>query len=314
LAYYLEAWHDGGSSTVAVHREVLARSAWAPYQYHGYIPAVVSEWAHRRIGLSLAAAYTAWAGVGYLLVLAASWLLFRQAAMGPGQAALGLYVVTCYAYFMMRHAGHHHSDTYGAALFALSLALLARGKAVPLLVVSALAGFLWTKQVFIGPIALLFCWVRGDRLRGALLGAAAFGCAAAGPALLVWLLGYRPNVPVGTLEPADFVASLAKSVPVHLLLAAPPLLSLRLLQGRAPLIVRVGAWVYPMMLAAYAAQRLWLWEARSWWIVVPVFAAAVASWCVDDHDGEVRRDRPSEHIHVRSGERGEGQGEASCGL
>lgn len=42
--------------------------------------------------------------------------------------------------------------------------------------------------------------------------------------------------------------------------------------------VRTAVWLYPLMIAAYAAAGFFIYELRSFWPVAPAFVVLLAAW------------------------------------
>lgn len=279
---------------VEMHQMVLEGEAFMPYQFHMYLVANVSEWMQDHAGFTALASFDLIYRVGYAVLFLSLWALLATLYRRTSSIVLGLFVLAFYSCLLTPLSFHHPADPFGAALIALTLAAMARGSVVGVALASLAAGFLWSKQVLLAPIVLLYEGLQKRWGRGVALGAVVVAAASVGS--LVYQLPDSPVVPEGVLMPAEYIDTLPRALKAHVGFAVPPLLSLLLLRRRLPLTSSLGAIIYPLMLGAYAVHGFFLYELRSFWPVVPAFVCLVAAWgetplSVDPHDDDGHKRR-----------------------
>ena len=258
------------------HRMVVDRQAPLPYQYDMYLVSTVCQWLQDHAGMSLVLSFSLVFSVGYLLLFLTLWACLSRLYRRVASVLIGLLALAVYACLMMPSAGDHAADPFGAALIALTLAAVVRGSPAGVLAASLAGGFLWSKHVVVAPIVLLYEVRRGRWGRGLALAALVVLAALFGP--LCYRLPVNPVVSAGVLTPWEWIQSIPHALTVHVGFALPPLLSLLLLGRRLHLMVRTAAWLYPLMIAAYAVAGFFIYELRSFWPVVPAFVALLAAW------------------------------------
>ena len=260
------------------HELVLRNEASKPAQYHGYPFAHAAEFLKDRLHVNLRAAYTAIFLVGYLAVLLASWYWFARMRYDAPAIMIGLSAIAAYAGpLMWSVAVYHPSDLYGAALYALALGAMTDRRIGSLLLISLAAGFVWQKHVTIAPVLFLHFGMRRQWRLALVLGIAAPLLAWVGPSYYTAKLGVHPMIAGGILSPAAWLRSMPKSIAYQLAFGGPPLVALALCWKDVHPAVRAAMVTYPTILLLYAAQRLFWFEMRSFWITVPVFGAVLAS-------------------------------------
>lgn len=88
--------------------------------------------------------------------------------------------------------------------------------------------------------------------------------------------------------PTDvWLQQLSKALLYHLSFAAVPLLCLCQVRWCVGRTLLAGSTIYPMLLLSYGLQHMFIYELRSFWMVVLVFAGVIARWV----DGESRTSR-----------------------
>lgn len=260
-----------------MHNQVLANQAYAPYETDSFLVAHLIQWLSELTGVSLGGLFNRTWGLAYLFALGGCaywfWALFRA----PGRVVVGLLSVALYAGLMLQFSFHHTQDPFAAGLFALCLGLMVQGKLPALLLASLAAGFLWDKHVLLGPVLFAFLAWQGQWRRGLLWAVFVTLAAAVGPAVYRLALGPHDMTPAGYLTA---VGGLLHTLPItagtHLVLLGLPLLGAFAARGKVPPALWCAALVYPAMIVVYLALGLFLFEARSFWIVVPAFAAFTA--------------------------------------
>jgi len=260
-----------------MHDQVLAHQAPAGYQTDSFLVAQLTQWLSGATGLSLGFLFNPVWALGYLAALGGCafwlWEVFRDRA----RVTLGLLTVAFYAALMLAWSYHHTQDPLAAGLFAVCLGLMVRGKLPALLMVALAAGFLWDKQGLLGPVVGLYLVQRGEWRRGLLWGLLATLAGAIGPVLFRLTLG-SPPLPPGGLA-ATYGGQL-HLLPVvlsrHALLLGLPLLGAFSVRWRAPRALWCALMAYAGLIVVYLAIGNILFEARSFWIAVPAFAAFTA--------------------------------------
>jgi len=268
----------GHQDRAEMHREVLANRADLPYQYHMYLIAHATQWLHDALGVPLRGAFIAMFGLVYLFALVSSWYWLAQLWKGPAPIVLGLLAVAAYGGVMLGCSDHHPSDPFGAGLLALTLAWAAQGNWGRGVGAALIAGFFWTKGVLVGPAIALYGGLSGSWRRGWGWALAVTAAAAVGPAIYRLALGPHPLVEEGTLASREWIAALPKAAVLHLGLAGPVLCTLALNWGKIPAVLRAAMAIYPAQVCAYAVAGQFLYEPRSFWALVPVFAAVLGVW------------------------------------
>jgi hypothetical protein len=267
-----------------MHQEVLDGEAYMPYQFHMYLVAHLSQWIHDYVGLTLVNAFYGLFLVGYTLLFLSLWALLLLLYRKTTAILLGLFALAFYALLLLHQSYDHPADPFGAAILALTLAAALRGSVVGIALTSVAGGFFWSKQVILAPVIWLYeglqaRWGRAFAL-ALVIGAASY------VGQLVYQLPSNPIVPKGILAPADWLATLPRAAQAHLGFALLPLLSLLLLRSRLHPILKAATLIYPLMLAAYALHGFFIYELRSFWPVVPVFACLIGAWGEWDYFAE----------------------------
>ena len=266
-------WED----RLAMHSQILTNQAPAPMQTDSLLVAHLTQGLNELTGVSLGVWFIAAWGFGYLVALGGCAFWLGQVFRDRGRVTLGLSAAACYAAIMLASSYHHTQDPYAVGLFALCLGLMVRNKLPAVVLVALAAGFLWDKQVLLGPVVGLYLVQRGEWRRGVGWGLLATLAAAVGPVAYRLVLGPHAQWANG------YAATLGGQLHLlpmtagrHLVLLGLPLLGLFAAPGRVPLALWCATLVYPAMIVVYLALGMILFEARSFWIAVPAFAAFTA--------------------------------------
>jgi hypothetical protein len=279
-----------------LHDEVLANRAITPYQQHMFVISHVAQWMHDHLGMKMAVAFEIIHGLSYLFVLLATWFLLSSQDFSPRGVRTGLLAVVAYAGILLQYSAVQPADGFAAGLFAINLAVAASNWSGSTVAVAALAGFFSLKHVLIGPV-LAIHYALQQRWQMLLIAGTACAAATVGPICYHLVLGSRPNE--GVVPVAEWLYVLAKATIYHFAFAAAPLVCLWQQRFRVGSILLAGVAFYPMLIGAYLLQLKFIYELRSFWMVVPVFAALLAGW-----DREVPESAKVAAVSEQAGHRG----------
>lgn len=260
---------------ITLHNAVLRNQADTPYQQHMFVLSQAAALAESQLGIPLAWAFIAIQGIGYLFGLLAVWYFVRGLGVGPGACAAAVMTWTAYAGLLLQYSAVQPADSFAAGFMAMALGLAARDRIPGLLGTSLVAGVFSLKQVLIAP-ALAVAYAAQRRWNRILIAATAGLLAAAG--MVVFRIWLGPKHHPGVVTAEQWLSDLPKAVLYHVGFAAVPLLALVQLRGRVHSAVLAALIVYPLLIASYTAQGMFIYELRSFWVAVPAFAAVVAVW------------------------------------
>lgn len=267
-----------------LHHMVLAGQAGTPYQQHMFVLAAMAQSATDRLGLPLELVFLVQQGAGYLALLALAWLWLEELGLTIAGRLLGLVTVAFYAAALLHCSADHPADAYAACAMIASLIEARRGSTAGVVITCAVGGFVSAKHVLVAPALGFWAYTtaRPDRWRLAFVAA---GAAMVGP--LVWAAVFGFPAQPGVQSLAVWVSWIPRSLVHHFAFCAAPLSTLALRFKRVDPLVRSAVLIYPIQIALYASHQMYTAELRSFWPVVPVFAALLASWA----DGEEREAR-----------------------
>lgn len=269
----------------AMQERVLRNHARNYYQYDMYFLCVVDRALQTRLHVPPLTALTGLFTVSYLAALLASWYWLRQLYRQDGPVVIGLLATAVYALAMLPFSYHHPSDMAALACFALSLGLIVRRRWGWLLVVCVVAGLFSSKQVLIAvPLFLEQFSYRPWRQAAPWAVGGALAALAVPLLYRFWLLGYHGLSADGTLGATEWLRMLPYAGLVHFMLAAAPLVALARHHQRLVPAVAGGLAAYLALVMICVVQLNIIHEARTFWVGVPAFAAALALWSAPDSE------------------------------
>lgn len=262
---------------------VLRNHARNFYQYDLYFLAHADAALRATLHLRPIVALTSLFACSYLAALLASWYWLAQQHRRVGGVVGGLLATAVYLAAMLPFSYHHLADMAALACFALCLGLTVRRRTGWVLAVSALAGLFSSKHLLVAVPVLLQCLQGGRWPRAALLAGGVAAASLLVPATYrLWLLGPHPVVATGTLEAGKWQQALPYALLVHLMLAAAPLASLYAFRRRVTPVLAGAVAAYLLLLIICTLQLNIIHEARTFWVGVPAFAAALAFWTLPE--------------------------------
>ena len=274
------------------HADTLANWEFDPYQYKFFAMAWAVEGVHRATGLSIRSLYRVNLALSLFALLIAHYAWLR-AWLGRSAAVGATFLLAAYAHLLFLQHYHYPNEFWGVAGLCILLRLeWLRASLLAAVAVALATGIVWEKHVLVPFAFLASRWFEGERVASLLRFATLLVAAALPQMLLRRVLGEgRPIGDVTTLDaqPWDTFAR------VHGLFLLMPLILLLVGWRRVPKPLRWLWCCVPVMFAIYVAQQRMLYEARSYWIFVPIFCGTIASVVMVDAppDREPARSSPA---------------------
>ncbi len=261
---------------LAHHAGTLANTEPDPYQYKFWAISWLIEGVHRATGIGLSHLYIANTCLGIVALVLAHERWLRHLC-GPRAALVGTFVLAAYCHSMFRRYHHHPYDFWGVALFCCLLtAMVMDRKLWKVTSISLVTGVFWEKHVLAAILGGARKWRGGVPFLKAAGWAIVVGASAVAVPVAVRLIcgGDRGVADITPLANQAWKRVLGEAAPFLGIPAVAAIASWR----RLPEFVRWLWWYVPVMYVAYAVDKHFLYELRSFWAFVPVFTATVATW------------------------------------
>ncbi|MFW5867421.1 MAG: hypothetical protein ACOCX2_06365, partial [Armatimonadota bacterium] len=140
---------------ITMQQEVLDREAFMPNQFHVYLIANVTRWL-QDVGLTPATSFNVITHLGYAAVFISLWALLSVLHRRTASVLIGLFALGMYALLLLPCSFGHPADQFGAAVIALTMLAAMRGSIFGLALASVAGGFLWSKQILMAPVVVLY--------------------------------------------------------------------------------------------------------------------------------------------------------------
>lgn len=260
---------------------VLDHTAPAPYPYHTWGFLQVARALERLTGASPERVHLHLRLAGYAMAGVALAVWLGCVCSTPAGVLMGVFWSLATLSWVLRQHGwgrDHPADVWGVALFALALHLLARGRLVALVALCVICSATWEKHALLFLVVGLALWRPLGWWRALL-----WSLLVAGASVSVQVYYYL-HLPVSAAIPPNATFTLEnlrnhgwETLSLHAAFAGPALLGLVLspVLRRQPLLWATLPY-YPLLVGAYAARLYYLYEIRSFVVVVPILAAYLA--------------------------------------